>query len=100
MLHGIGAYNLEVGPASAHVQLGELTSPADMSAQWGTATAGMVIWRIAAGVSAVASAYHGYKRHGDSIGWGIAWFLLGGLFPVITPGVAVIQGFGKRRKGR
>jgi hypothetical protein len=43
-----------------------------------------------------ASTYHGYKRHNKvwpAVGWGI----LGGLFPVITPAVALAQGFGKRK---
>lgn len=49
-------------------------------------------------VSMAASAYHGYKRN-DSVGWAIGWGLLGALFPIITPTIAVAQGFGKR-KGR
>lgn len=39
-------------------------------------------------------AYHGYKRN-NSVGWAIAWGLLGGLFPIITIPVAIAQGFGK-----
>lgn len=49
--------------------------------------------------SAGASAYHGYKRN-DSVGWAVAWGLLGGIFPVITPAIALAQGFGKRKVGR
>lgn len=55
---------------------------------------------IALGVitaSMAASAYHGYKRN-DSIGWGLAWGALGTLIPILTPAVAVAQGFGKRAK--
>ncbi len=44
------------------------------------------------------SAYHGYKRN-NSVGWAIGWALLGGLFPVITPVIALAQGFGKPKKG-
>ena len=54
-------------------------------------------WRIYAAVSTVSmalSAYHGYRRN-SSIGWAIAWGALGSLFPVITPTIAVAQGFGK-----
>lgn len=40
-------------------------------------------------------AYHGYKRHHDSIGWGIGWAFVGGLFPIITLPVSLAQGFGK-----
>jgi len=49
--------------------------------------------------SGAASLYHGYKRN-NSLGWGLAWWLMGSAFPVITPTVAVAQGFGKRKKGR
>lgn len=51
-------------------------------------------YRVLATVSAGASAYHGYRRN-DSVGWAIAWGLLGGLFPVITPAIALAQGFGQ-----
>lgn len=45
-------------------------------------------------VSSAASAYHGYKRN-NSVGWAVVWGLLGAGFPVITPVVAVAQGYGK-----
>lgn len=45
--------------------------------------------------SAAASTYHGYKRNRGSVGWAVVWGLLGGAFPIITPAVAVAQGFGK-----
>lgn len=41
-------------------------------------------------------AYHGYKRH-DSVGAGIGWGILGGLFWPISIPVAFAQGFGKRK---
>jgi hypothetical protein len=53
------------------------------------------IWGLLSVASAAASGYHGIKRNNGSIGWGIGWFLLGGVFPVITPVVAVAQGFAK-----
>lgn len=50
-------------------------------------------------VSGALSAYHGYKRN-DSIGWAIVWYFMGAWFPIITPAIAVAQGFGKPyRKG-
>jgi hypothetical protein len=58
----------------------------------------MLIWGLISAASAGVSGFHGYKRN-NSVGWGIAWFILGGMFPVITPTVAFAQGFGKR-KGR
>lgn len=41
-----------------------------------------------------ASAYHGYRRN-DSLGWAVWWAAMGGIFPVITPAVALAQGFGE-----
>lgn len=49
--------------------------------------------------SMAASAYHGYRRN-QSVGWALAWGAAGALFPVITPVIAVAQGFGKRKAGR
>ena len=43
-------------------------------------------------------AYHGYRRTG-SLGWTLAWAILGGLFPIITIPVAFAQGFGKPAAG-
>jgi hypothetical protein len=48
--------------------------------------------------SGALSAYHGTKRN-NSIGWGIAWGLLGGAFPILTPAIAFGQGFAKRKSG-
>lgn len=39
--------------------------------------------------------YHGYKRNGGSIGWGLGWALIP--FPIGTP-LALAQGYGKRKK--
>lgn len=44
--------------------------------------------------SAVLSGYHGAKRNGGSIFWGVVWFALGAIFPVITPVIGAAQGFG------
>ena len=43
-----------------------------------------------------AGAYHGYRRN-KSVGWAIGWALAGSFFPLITTGIAVAQGFGKRK---
>lgn len=45
--------------------------------------------------SAAASTYHGYKRNRGSVPWALAWGFLGGMFPIVTPAIAVAQGFGK-----
>lgn len=56
-----------------------------------------IFWSLLATVAAGASAYHGYKRN-DSIGWGVAWGLLGGIAPIITVPIALAQGFGRRSR--
>jgi hypothetical protein len=49
-------------------------------------------------LSGMLSAYHGYKRDHTPIA-SFGWFTLGTMFPLITPAVAVAQGFGKSRRG-
>lgn len=69
--------------------LGDGLSPQSSTAQ--------TIWGVVALASAAASGFHGYKRN-QSVGWGVGWFMLGGLFPVITPVIAVAQGYAKPAK--
>lgn len=52
------------------------------------------LWGTLSLVSAAASGYHGYRRN-KSVGWGVTWFVLGALFPVVTPVIALAEGFGK-----
>lgn len=56
-----------------------------------------IIWGVLSTASFAASVYHGYKRN-DSVGWAIWWGFMGALFPVITPTIAVAQGFGQPKK--
>lgn len=58
---------------------------------------GIVVPGIIVIASTAASAYHGYKRN-NSTGWAIWWGLMGAIFPIITPAIAVAQGFGKRSR--
>ncbi len=53
------------------------------------------IWGTLSTVSMAAGAYHGYKRN-NSVAWSLWWGAMGALFPVITPTIAVAQGFGKK----
>jgi len=53
------------------------------------------VYGLLGSAGAAAGAYHGYKRHNDSIGWALIWAFLGALAPVITVPVAFAQGFGK-----
>lgn len=57
------------------------------------------LWSAASTASMAAGAYHGYRRN-QSIGWALAWGFAGAIFPIITPGIALAQGFGKRKPGR
>lgn len=54
------------------------------------------VWGVLATVSMALSVYHGYRRN-NSIGWAIFWGLGATLLPVVTPVIAVAQGFGKRK---
>jgi len=56
-----------------------------------------IIWGVLSTASFAASVYHGYKRN-DSVGWAIWWGFMGAIFPVITPTIAVAQGFGKPKR--
>lgn len=56
-----------------------------------TARVGFYVLDLA---SMVASTYHGYKRN-NSVGWAIWWGFMGSIFPVITPVIAIAQGFAK-----
>ena len=51
---------------------------------------------IAVITSAALSGFHGYRRN-QSIPLGLAWFVAGGIFPIVTPVIAIAQGFGKRK---
>ena len=52
------------------------------------------VYGLAITASVAASAFHGYRRN-NSIFWALAWAAIGGFAPVITPAVALAQGFGK-----
>jgi hypothetical protein len=55
----------------------------------GSSTLGTATW-IAMSAS---NAYHGYKRNGNSIGWGLGWLVLG--FGPIGLVVSLVQGWGQ-----
>jgi hypothetical protein len=47
-------------------------------------------------LGALAAFWHGYKRNGSSVAWGIAWAGAGFWCPVVTIPFAVSQGYGRR----
>ena len=53
-----------------------------------------IAWAVLGTASMAASAFHGYRRN-QSVPWALAWGALGLLFPIITPTVAIAQGFGR-----
>lgn len=59
-------------------------------------TTSQKIWGAVSVASCALGAYHGYKRN-SSVGWALWWGAMGSIFPVITPAIALAQGFGKRR---
>ena len=58
-------------------------------------------WMNAArAASAFVSGYHGVRRNGGSILWGLVWFAAGAWLPGLVPLVAVGQGYGQCHAGR
>lgn len=66
--------------------------------EWGVTGPRAVAWGILSTASAAAATYHGYKRN-ESIGWALWWGFCGALFPIVTPAIALAQGFGKPKSG-
>jgi len=95
---GLGGIGM-LGATPAAGDTGDTAAPQSVAASY---AAMPMWWKITYGTLVTASGalslYHGYRRN-NSLGWGLGWFALGTLFPVITPTVAFAQGFAKR-KGR
>lgn len=58
-------------------------------------TGQMILSLLGAGIGA----FHGARRNGGSVWWGLVWGTAGAAAPVITTGIAVAQGVG-RPKGK
>lgn len=93
-------YRRPVTPASAvtyhHPQSVQGRQRRSLGAVEGGPNKAVLIWSAVSTASMAASAYHGYKRN-RTVGWALLWGLSGALFPIITPTIAVAQGFGKRK---
>lgn len=72
------------------------SSGVDQYAAWVQTPQG-IAYGVIATASMAVSAYHGYKRN-NSVGWALVWGAFGAVFPVITPVIAVAEGYGKRAK--
>jgi len=79
--------------------IGAIETATDKVPEVKVPAAGQIAWGVVATASMAASAYHGYKRN-ESIGWALWWGLMGSLFPVITPAIALGQGFGRPPKAK
>lgn len=81
---------------------GTLAGPSDVADASTGARVGGVVYGLVATASMAASAYHGYKRndvpHGSPLGMALWWGLMGSIFPVIVPTIAVAQGYAKPEK--
>jgi hypothetical protein len=86
------------GVRGVRVGMGDVSATAPAAEVDSSMRTRLYAWGAVSMISGVASLYHGYKRN-NSIGWGLGWYALGVMFPLITPTIAVAQGYGKR-KGR
>lgn len=53
----------------------------------------LTVWWLASLASIGLSAYHGYRRSRGSVGAAVGWGILGGIFPLVVPLVAMTQGY-------
>ena len=74
-----------------------LSGPGDVVVVEQGSGVGATVYGLLATASMAVSVYHGYKRN-DDLGYGLWWGLMGALFPVITPVIAVAQGFAEPAK--
>lgn len=65
------------------------------AAELGVSEGVLTAMRLLSVAGAASGAYHGYRRHHDSIGWALTWGLLGGIVPIFTIPISLAQGFGK-----
>jgi len=76
-------------PWQAQRQFGQMRStetPAYKVLSW---MPSKTVWLIGSVIGSGLGIYYGYKKHGDSAGWAVGWFLLGGiLWPVTVPVMA------------
>lgn len=92
---GLGALCTKAGCGLGALGQGEETSGPSFYAEHPTLA---LVYATAGIVGTGVGAYHGYKRNGNSLGWGIAWGLLGGMFPIFVVPIALAQGVGKRSR--
>lgn len=67
-----------------------------VGAVWGNLDSTKKVMLAIHGVILLAVSYHGFKRNGESVPWGLAWAVGGLVCPTVTMGYALTQGYGKR----
>lgn len=87
---------LEVRDSASLEMLGAAPEPTVEPGQG--AGLGSAIYGALSIAGATTGAYHGLKRNNGSVGWAVAWFLLGGMFPFATIPISLAQGFGEPEK--
>lgn len=75
---------------------GGVAGPEDAADKFYLSPAVQTIAYVGSMAGTLGGAYHGYKRN-NSVGWGIGWAILGGLFWPIAIPIMVAQGFGERK---
>jgi hypothetical protein len=53
------------------------------------------VMSVVIAVSVVASTIHGYRRNEGSVGYALLWGAFGAMFPIVTPAIAIAEGFGE-----
>ena len=68
------------------------TVSSDLRAEYDSYIKSIMVASGALTLAKFSNAYHGYKRNGDSIGYGVLWFMFGGLTAF---GQSIAQGYAK-----
>ena len=68
------------------------TVSSDLRAEYDSYFTSLMVASGALTLAKFSNAYHGYKRNGDSIGYGVLWFMFGGLTAF---GQSIAQGYAK-----
>lgn len=76
--------------------------PRPLTGAWAIArgTEHLTWLNAARAASALVSGYHGVRRNGGSLFWGLVWFAAGAWLPGVTPLFALGQGYAQCHAGR
>lgn len=99
-MEGLGCMGCDATPITRTMRgllglraLGEATEEGRVS------PTALAVFSLLSLAGATTGAYHGYKRN-NSLGWAVAWFFLGGWFPLLSIPVSLAQGYAKPKRGR